>query len=93
LTTYRGKDGLHLLKELPATFPGRLPPCLVDLLGQSTSPDDELILGIKAIGHHWFSCIILRDKEYQVKVFNPLKVNWFRGFYIQPVKIDVKDAF
>jgi len=40
-----------------------------------------------------FPCMILIDKEYQVKVFNPLKVNWFRDFYIQPVKTDVKDAF
>jgi len=40
-----------------------------------------------------FPCMILIDKEYQVKVFNPLKVNRFRDFYIQPVKTDVKDAF
>jgi len=26
-------------------------------------------------------------------VFNPLKVNRFRDFYIQPVKTDIKDAF
>ena len=38
-------------------------------------------------------CMILIDKEYQVKVFNPLKVNRFRDFYIQPTKTGVKDAF
>jgi len=37
--------------------------------------------------------MIFIDKEYQAKVFNPLKVNRFRDFYIQPVKTDVKDAF
>jgi len=56
--------------------------------------DDELILGMEATGHYWFPLYeFLIDKEYQVKVFNPLKVNRFRDFYIQPVKTDVKDAF
>ena len=54
---------------------------------------DELILGMEATGHYCFPLYeFLIDKEYQVKVFNPLKVNRFRNFYIQPTKTDPKDA-
>ena len=56
--------------------------------------DGQTLLGMEATGHYWFPLYeFLTEKEYQVKVFNPLKVNRFRDFYIQPVKTDVKDAF
>ena len=50
---------------------------------------------MEATGHYWFPLYeFLKEKGYNsVKVFNPLKVNRFRDFYIQPVKTDVKDAF
>jgi len=56
--------------------------------------DGQTLLGMEATGHYWFPLYeFLRNKGYQVKVFNPLKVNRFRDFYIQPVKTDPKDAF
>ena len=67
---------------------------LEKLIKASSTLDDGLILGMEATGHYWFPLYeFLRDKGYQVKVFNPLKVNRFRDFYIQPVKTDIKDAF
>jgi len=67
---------------------------LEKLIEKSSTPDDGLILGMEATGHYWFPLYeFLTQKEYQVKVFNPLKVNRFRDFYIQPTKTDPKDAF
>jgi len=58
------------------------------------SEDRQTLLGMEATGHYWFPLYeFLRNKGYRVKVFNPLKVNRFRDFYIQPVKTDPKDAF
>lgn len=67
---------------------------LEKLIQKHSIPDNGLILGMEATGHYWFPLYeFLQDKEYQVKVFNPLKVNRFRDFYIQPTKTDPKDAF
>ena len=64
---------------------------LEKLIEKSSTPDDGLILGMEATGHYWFPLYeFLTQKEYQVKVFNPLKVNRFRDFYIQPTKTDPK---
>jgi transposase len=50
--------------------------------------------GMESTGHYG---IALRDfltqLRYPVQVFNPLKVNRFRDFYIQPHKDDYRDAF
>ena len=55
---------------------------------------EATLLGMEATGHYWFPLYeFLKDRAYQVKVFNPLKVNRFRDFYIQPTKTDAKDAF
>ncbi len=49
---------------------------------------------MEATGHYWLPLYeFLKDEGYQVKVFNPLKVNRFRDLYIQPTKTDPKDAF
>jgi len=52
----------------------------------------SLYVGID-IGKFFHIACFLDDERNQVKVFNPLKVNRFRDFYIQPVKTDTKDAF
>ncbi|TET09299.1 hypothetical protein E3J84_05255 [Candidatus Aerophobetes bacterium] len=56
------------------------------LIGKlSISDNGNIILGMEATGHYWFPLYeLLETKRYQVKVFNPLKVNRFRDFYIQP---------
>ena len=51
-----------------------------------------LYVGID-IGKFLHTACFLDDERNQVKVFNPLKVNRFRDFYIQPAKTDTKDAF
>ena len=58
-------------------------------------PEMEWVLcGMESTGHYG---IALRDfliqLGYPVQVFNPLKVNRFRDFYIQPHKDDYRDAF
>ena len=67
---------------------------LEKIIQKHSTPDNGLILGMEATGHYWFPLYeFLKEKGYSVKVFNPLKVNRFRDFYIQPVKTDLKDAF
>ncbi|MCD6231575.1 IS110 family transposase, partial [Candidatus Aerophobetes bacterium] len=68
---------------------------LEKIIQKHAIPEDrQTLLGMEATGHYWFPLYeFLRNKGYQVKVFNPLKVNRFRDFYIQPVKTDPKDAF
>jgi len=68
---------------------------LEKLIGKLSIPDNgNILLGMEATGHYWFPLYeLLKSKGYQVKVFNPLKVNRFRDFYIQPTKTDPKDAF
>jgi transposase len=68
---------------------------LEKLIGKLSIPDnDNVLLGMEATGHYWFPLYeFLKDRKHQVKVFNPLKVNRFRDFYIQPMKTDPKDAF
>lgn len=55
---------------------------------------DPVFCGMESTGHYG---IALRDfltqLGYPVQVFNPLKVNHFRDFYIQPHKDDYRDAF
>lgn len=54
----------------------------------------QVLCGMESTGHYG---IALRDfltrLSYPVQVFNPLKVNRFRDFYIQPHKDDYRDAF
>jgi len=60
----------------------------------SISDNGNTMLGMEATGHYWLPLYeFLKNKGYQIKVFNPLKVNRFRDFYIQPLKTDPKDAF
>ena len=67
---------------------------LEELIKKLSTQNDGLILGMEATGHYWFPLYeFLKDKGYKVKVFNPLKVNRFRDFYIQPLKTDKRDAF
>ena len=65
------------------------------LVSKLSIPDNgNILLGMEATGHYWFPLYeFLKTKGYEVKVFNPLKVNRFRDFYIQPTKTDPKDAF
>lgn len=68
---------------------------LEKLIGKLSIPDNgNVLLGMEATGHYWFPLYeFLKSKGYKVHVFNPLKVNRFRDFYIQPTKTDPKDAF
>jgi len=68
---------------------------LEKLIGGLSIPDNgHIFLGMEATGHYWFPLYeFLKSKGYKVQVFNPLKVNRFRDFYIQPTKTDPKDAF
>lgn len=60
----------------------------------SLQEGDHILCGMESTGHYG---IALRDSlirlGYSVQVFNPLKVNRFRDFYIQPNKDDYRDAF
>ena len=68
---------------------------LEKLIGELSIPDNgDILLGIEATGHYWFPlCELLKSKGYKVQVLDPLKINRFRDFYIQPTKPDPKDAF
>ena len=68
---------------------------LEQIIQRLAFPEMEWVLcGMESTGHYG---IALRDfliqLGYPVQVFNPLKVNRFRDFYIQPHKDDYRDAF
>jgi transposase len=59
---------------------------LEKLIGGLSIPDNgSILLGMEATGHYWLLLFeSLESKGYKVQVFNPLNVNRFRDFYIQP---------
>lgn len=56
--------------------------------------EDDIIIGMEATGHYWLSVYeYLTEKQYDVRVINPIQSDAFRKMYIRQTKNDSKDSF
>lgn len=54
---------------------------------------DNVVIGMEATGQYWLPAYsFFFEIGYNVKVFNPIQSDAFRGFYIRQAKTDPKDS-
>ena len=55
---------------------------------------EDVTVGMEATGHYWLSVYAyLTEREYTVRVINPIQSDAFRKMYIRQTKTDSKDSF